>query len=111
MRLFIAQTKPTSMCLYNLSSGDVLLVGEGDFSFSVAFVHQMKPCVKVIASSLLTDVKLRQLHDAADSNIKFLLEKGINLSSEISFGLTFHWGLLGCNVLKLHCSDGNMKCV
>lgn len=65
------------MALHELENGQILLLGEGDFSFTVAFIHQLQPNVKVTATCLLSSTHLRQLHPAAEENVDFLLSKGI----------------------------------
>ena len=56
-------------------SGALLLVGEGDFSLSVAVRRQL-PHVSMVTSSLLSEEEIRKLHRQATSNIQNLQVSG-----------------------------------
>ena len=55
--------------------GPVLLVGEGDFSFTCALSHHLND-VPIISTSLLSQEDI-QLHKSAHSNIDYLTRHGI----------------------------------
>ncbi|KAL3841549.1 hypothetical protein ACJMK2_019674 [Sinanodonta woodiana] len=64
----------------SLTDGDILLVGEGDFSFSVAMVTQLPEFMwpRITSTSLEMEGGL-QKHKNAKENIQFLKEKGVRV--------------------------------
>ncbi len=55
--------------------GNVLLVGEGDFSLSVSLLRYLDKADSITSSSLLTQQEIA-LHKHADNNIQVLKQKG-----------------------------------
>ena len=59
----------------NLEKSAVLVVGDGDFSFSVAFVTRYSD-VTLTASTLETDPVMMAKYPNFSSNVAYLREKG-----------------------------------
>lgn len=73
-------------------NGEVLLVGEGDFSFSVSLVCNMSSeQAKCITSTSFETSKTIEKHLAAEENMTYLREKGVHV-------------LLETDATKLHCN-------
>ena len=60
------------------SKGEVLLVGEGDFSFTVAFTRRLnnKCLINITSSSLLERQELFDLHQAGPENVEIIKKLG-----------------------------------
>ena len=58
--------------------GDILLVGEGNFSFSVAFAKKYlsESSVSITSTSLLDEDSLFRLHQSAPENIECIKKAG-----------------------------------
>ena len=59
-----------------IEEGTLLLVGEGNFSFSVALQKQIVTG-RIVSTSLLSEEALSKIHPTAQANIKHLKEKGL----------------------------------
>ena len=63
------------MALFKTSSGPVLLLGEGDFSFSVA-LQKKHPKLQLVSSSFLDEENVQTVHKNSARNISTLKDKG-----------------------------------
>ena len=64
-----------------LETGAVLLVGEGDFSFSVSLQQKISAAVQITTSTLLSQAVVQQTHKDAAASIKVLKDQGRTRSS------------------------------
>lgn len=62
-----------------ISSGPILLVGEGDFSLSLSLRKVLPNNVEIFASSLLSENKVFSLHQNSQTNVRTLFDLGIRL--------------------------------
>lgn len=62
----------------SLVTGNILLVGEGDFSFTVSLVKKVASdrCTGIIATSIETEESI-QKHKLAATNMRWLQEHGL----------------------------------
>ena len=67
--------------MFKLKKGPVLLLGEGDFSFSVAFQPLISDKCSMVSTSYLTEDEVKELHQNSTTNIEALQNKGINFQS------------------------------
>ena len=74
----------------NEADDALLLVGEGDFSFSVALQRHL-PDVDMTTSCLLTEAVLYARHVNSRANIDTLKEKG--------WAYTYHVALTKCSII------------
>ncbi|KAF5200081.1 Heavy metal-associated isoprenylated plant protein [Thalictrum thalictroides] len=65
------------------SSHDILLVGEGDFSFSVCLSKAFGSASKMIATSLDSENRLKEYYEDAMSNINHLKNNGCTILHEV----------------------------
>ena len=63
------------MALYQIKNGPILLLGEGDFSFSVAYQPKI-PDLSIYSSSFLSEDEVTEVHKNAAKNISHLKEHG-----------------------------------
>ena len=57
------------------TDGRILLLGEGDFSFSVAYKKKLAEC-DITSTCLLSQTQLYETHKSAEDNVKLLESLG-----------------------------------
>lgn len=65
------------------SKHEILLVGEGDFSFAACLAKAFGDASNITATSLDTEGQLRMKHSTAEANLDFLEEMGATIIHKV----------------------------